>query len=447
MGWESWSADITDDGKYVVFGTKLEGFQTGPEGFINYIRLLNGTDGSTIWQKNITTQNFPASTQGEFYTRGVKFSHGGDYIFVPIEPEYGYLLNSSDGSIIWYKWMGQNIREVIFTKDDQYVYLPSGSGWLYKFRVADGSEVWKQWIGCWAYVNGFDITSDEKHIAVATKAAYLTVINTTDGAIRFTTDIHSGSATCHFSPDGTKIVASGDLLTMFDLDGNVLWISYTGAGDIHFSNDGKLIFTTNGGVFDSNGTMLYDILPGWDRSTKIGWINSNATRYIFAVQDTRSVEEINIIEVYRIETSTNIPKDIVPPSIGNPSRNPQGENVQSNQPVNVSVNATDTQTGVREVILSYSRDQGSTWTNTTMGWVNGDTYVGQIPGFPEGTQVQYIIIAYDNAGNFAINDNAGQYHVYAVIPEFPLKTILSTLMMLTIVAVALAKKKTRKHKA
>ena len=193
--------------------------------------------------------------------------------------------------------------------------------------------------------------------------------------------------------------------------------------------------------------MLYDILPGWDRSTKIGWINSNATRYIFAIQDTCTVEEINIIEVYRIEASLNIPQDITPPLIGTPSRNPQEENVQSNQPVTVSVNVTDTQTGVREVILSYSRDQSATWTNITMSWVNGDTYVGQIPGFPEGTQVQYIIIAYDNAGNFAINDNAGQYYVYAVIPEFPLITLLATLMMFTIVAAALAQKKTRKHKA
>lgn len=78
MGWESWTADITDDGKYVAFGTKLEGFQTGPPGFVNYIRLLNGTDGTTIWEKKITTQNFPNSTEGEHYTRAVKFSHDGN---------------------------------------------------------------------------------------------------------------------------------------------------------------------------------------------------------------------------------------------------------------------------------------------------------------------------------------------------------------------------------
>ena len=188
MGWESWTADITDDGKYVVFGTKLEGFQIGPPGFTNYIRLLDGEDGSTIWEKKITTENFPATTHGEFFTRGMKFSHSGEYIFVPVHCEYGYLLNRSDGSIKWYKWVGQNIREVLFTQDDQYIYIPSGCGWLYKFKVEDGSQVWKQWIGCWAFVNGFDLSPGEEYIAVGTKAGYLSVLNTSDGAVRFTKD-------------------------------------------------------------------------------------------------------------------------------------------------------------------------------------------------------------------------------------------------------------------
>ncbi|MCW4045553.1 MAG: PQQ-like beta-propeller repeat protein [Candidatus Bathyarchaeota archaeon] len=164
MGWESWSADITEDGKYVAFGTKLEGFQTGPAGFVNYIRLLNGTDGTTIWQKYITSQNFPNSTEGEFYTRAIKFTHNGECLLVPVHGAYAYLLNSEDGSIRWSVWVGSEVREVIFSKDDQYVYIPSSSGFLYKFRVVDGSLVWRQWIGCWPYVNGFDISSNEAYL-------------------------------------------------------------------------------------------------------------------------------------------------------------------------------------------------------------------------------------------------------------------------------------------
>lgn len=315
MGWESWSADITDDGKYVVFGTKLEGFQTGPPGFVNYIRLLNGTDGSTIWEKKITTANFPNSTEGEFFTRAVKFSHNGNYILVPIHRQYAYLLNRADGSIKWVAWVGSEVREVIFTKDDQYVYVPSSSGYLYKFRTADGSQIWRQWIGCWPYVNGFDISPNEAYIAAATKAGYFVLLNTLDGSIRFTTDVHNGFATCRFSPDSSKVLVGGGLLTMFDLNGNVLWRCYEDFTDMRFSADGKLIFTTNGGVLDCNGTKLYDILPGGARSTHVGWVNSNATRYVFAIQDTRSVEAVNIIEVYNLDVNVSMIPELTAKSL------------------------------------------------------------------------------------------------------------------------------------
>jgi len=309
MGWESWSADITDDGRYVVFGTKLEGFQTGPEGFVNYIRLVDGEDGSTIWQKEITTENFPATTHGEFYSRGVKFSHSGEYIFVPIHCEYGYLLNRSDGSIKWDKWVGQNIREVLFTQDDQYVYIPSGSGWLYKLRVEDGTEVWKQWIGTWAYVGGFDLSPDEQYIAVGTKTGYLTVINTADGSIRFSKDIHNGHAHCRFSPNGTKLAVGGEGLMMLDLDGNLLWRYYSGGQiDIRFSGDGRFITTEAGEVFDAHGALLHVITPSAPPPGcyhQVGWLNSEGTRFICALRDAPASGS-DIIEVYRVETSAGI---------------------------------------------------------------------------------------------------------------------------------------------
>lgn len=309
MGWESWSADISDDGRYVVFGTKLEGFQTGPEGFVNYIRLIDGENGSTIWQKEITTENFPATTSGEFYTRGVKFSHSGECIFAPVHCDYGYLLNRSDGSIKWHTWVGANIREVIFTKDDQYVYIPSGSGWLYKFRVEDGSKVWKQWIGTWAYVGGFDLSSDEQYIAVGTKTGYLTVINTSDGSIRFSRDIHNGHAHCRFSPDGTKLAVGGEGLMMLDLDGNLLWRDRSsGLIDIRFSGDGRFVTTEAGEVFDAHGALIHDIAPSEPPPGcfhQVGWLNSGGTRFIRALKDVPASGS-DIIEVYSIKVSTSI---------------------------------------------------------------------------------------------------------------------------------------------
>lgn len=145
------------------------------------------------------------------------------------------------------------------------------------------------------------------------------------------------------------------------------------------------------------------------------------------------------IEIYPSYDSTS-------PFINTPSQDPP-EDLQPDQVVTVSVNVTDAESGVREVILSYSTDGGATWTNVTMSGANGDTYVGQIPGFPAGTNVQYKVVAYDNAGNFAVNDKAGQYWVYTVIPEFPTcLSLLLVLLVLTLVIVLVKKKITHEKR-
>jgi len=70
----------------------------------------------------------------------------------------------------------------------------------------------------------------------------------------------------------------------------------------------------------------------------------------------------------------------------------------------------------------------------------GDLYVGVIKGFKLGAQVKYGIMAYDNLNNSAVKNNAGEYYVYTVIPEFPEFMILFFLIATLIVA-ALTKRK------
>ena len=106
--------------------------------------------------------------------------------------------------------------------------------------------------------------------------------------------------------------------------------------------------------------------------------------------------------------------DEMPPIIGTPVQEPATPN--ANEPVIVRVNVTDDLSGVTKVILSYKVDDGE-WTNITMSNVSG-TYEGEIPGLPECHWVYYKIIAYDDAGNVQVKDNAGEYYVYHVIPEF-----------------------------
>ena len=76
-----------------------------------------------------------------------------------------------------------------------------------------------------------------------------------------------------------------------------------------------------------------------------------------------------------------------------------------------------------------------------MNMVAGNVYAGDIQGFPNGTNVNYRIIAYDNVGNVAVKDNGGQYYVYEVIPEFSTwPVLLATLIMITILMTFTKKK-------
>jgi hypothetical protein len=138
--------------------------------------------------------------------------------------------------------------------------------------------------------------------------------------------------------------------------------------------------------------------------------------------------------------------DITPPTIGTPSQDPDFTAVEPYQNVTVTVDAVDEGVGIREVILSYSIDEGQTWTNTTMDNISDNTYVGKIPGFEAGTHVQYKIIAYDKANNPAVEDKNGEYYIYTVIPEFSTTMILALFIIVSLSATGLARKVNRKEK-
>jgi hypothetical protein len=127
------------------------------------------------------------------------------------------------------------------------------------------------------------------------------------------------------------------------------------------------------------------------------------------------------------------------PVIEKVSRVPENE-VQPAQGTKILVNATDTGSGVKSVILSYTVDN-ITWFNSQMLFnpISG-LYEYFVPGQQANTQVEYRILAYDNAGNEKIGDNQGQYYVYTVVPEFPASEALMFFMVLTLLAVAFQKR-------
>lgn len=129
------------------------------------------------------------------------------------------------------------------------------------------------------------------------------------------------------------------------------------------------------------------------------------------------------------------PEDKTAPTIETPSYTPSGD-VPLNQEVTVTVNVTDTESRVKNVTLSYRLGNITSWTSLPMSYnTTTGLYETIIPGQLNATSVSFKITAFDNAGNMATEDNAGEYYVYNVIPEFTLIALLSFIIILTLIIV------------
>jgi hypothetical protein len=163
-------------------------------------------------------------------------------------------------------------------------------------------------------------------------------------------------------------------------------------------------------------------------------------------QTATTVKPRIIVEYADFIFSTDLgPKpmeDITPPVIGIPIQDPPPDMVMPYQNVTVSVNITDAESGVKNATLHYNINNTATWIGVVMSYNStSDLYYATIHGQSEETFVKYKIVAYDNAENMAVEDNAGQYYAYTVIPEFPSSLILLLVLFLSVLAVVLIKRK------
>jgi hypothetical protein len=76
-----------------------------------------------------------------------------------------------------------------------------------------------------------------------------------------------------------------------------------------------------------------------------------------------------------------------------------------------------------------------------MTHTGGSTYTTNITAMPYQTNVQYRIIASDNANNSAVNDNQGSLYTYVVIPELPSSLTFVLVFSITTVAIIFLKNK------
>jgi parallel beta-helix repeat protein len=130
---------------------------------------------------------------------------------------------------------------------------------------------------------------------------------------------------------------------------------------------------------------------------------------------------------------TGIKLDETYPTIETPSRMPDGD-VLPDQPVKVSVSVTDATSQVKNVTLSYTINDGETWTDLPMNHTASNLYEATIPPQQADTTVRFKITAYDHAGNNATLDGTQPYCTYQVIPEFPPSLILPLFIITTLLA-------------
>lgn len=137
--------------------------------------------------------------------------------------------------------------------------------------------------------------------------------------------------------------------------------------------------------------------------------------------------------------------DSISPTMEIPSRTPE-DDVLPDHPVNVSVNVTDSESGVKNVTLSCRINNGINWENLTMNPTinynaSSSLYEVTIPGQEAETWVKFRIAAYDYAGNNATRDGTEPCCVYQVIPEFSSALVLPLLMVFTVIGVIMSKKR------
>lgn len=319
LGNESWSSDLSDDGRYAIVAThSITPFLptvTPPD---VYVRLLDARNGSVIWTKQLFTSEFPAecTSQSSFGSNGVKFSHDGNFIFMGLEQcQYAYLFNRSDGSIRWRIAVERNTREVIFSSDDRFAYISPNDGWARKVSTIDGREVWRQFVGGPAFTNGLNISVDEKYLCTQTKSGDLTLLTTADGSVILQKNYGGWAGACTFSPDGRTLFGSsgGSGSDVFDVEtGKELWYrsNLVGYPPPRMSSKGSWILGSlvNGfGIFDAHGNLALQF-PENDRSSmpvsSVGWLSADETRYVFAGSDVNAPSgDIDVIQIYSIRVT------------------------------------------------------------------------------------------------------------------------------------------------
>lgn len=138
----------------------------------------------------------------------------------------------------------------------------------------------------------------------------------------------------------------------------------------------------------------------WDHDDLGNWWSDYGNESTYLVPGTAKAKD-RFPKVWNDTTSPDISTQLFP---------------SESDGVHITVEATDN-IAVNQVLLSFSLDDGSSWSNVTMDW-SSSSWVANVESVSPGTIIHYVVYASDYAGNWMVTSD----ETYSV----PLETDAST---------------------
>lgn len=275
-----WGIDISYDGRYVAAGSMA------PDGKLYlYDRVKD-----YIWTYSIGSD-----------VREVKFSHNGRYLAMGPTGGAGSigLFDVTTHQLLWEYDTGDWVREIAFSPDDSYVVAASSNGYLYMLNTSNGTLLWKRFHG--GYVPFvLEISQDGSRILVAGKSHEVYMFDR-NGNLLWTYPTDQVITDGKMNADGSIIVVGTVWGGVYCLDGegNLLWrrVESEGIGHnaVYVTQNGRYVVLGGKGItlLDDKGTVL------WQNDN--GWVN-----YVAVSEDGSKIiagyEEPRVVSLYtRVE--------------------------------------------------------------------------------------------------------------------------------------------------
>ncbi|NHJ85431.1 MAG: hypothetical protein FK734_08200, partial [Asgard group archaeon] len=286
---------------------------------------------------------------------------GGSY-----EDEGESIAITNDGSCYVSGWTWSSNFPTLNAYDSTYNYHEA---FISKFNE-NGSLLWSTYLGG----NNADSAND---IAICN----------VDDSCYITGTTSSTNFPTKYAIDDTFNGGYDAFITKFSSGGSFLWGTYIGGSD---GDNGC-------------GIAIGNDISCW----VIGSTKSNNFPMKNAYDDTLNGSDDAFI------TKTIGVEDLLKPNITNITHSP--ENPTSTNSITISCSVYDDLSGVEFVTLHYRVNNGE-WLQLNMTLITGTTtYEMNIGRFNYPSIIEYYITSTDNAGNYAINDNFGNYFILSLL--------------------------------